>query len=612
MSSRPAAAVGLLLALAGAAPAQPAQQYNRAVPPDRSALDRLNLRTEWATYLPVGGQLDALVSVQTFDDQLFAQTRTGLLIAVDARSGRVQWTRELGSGGATRVVPVAVNAEYVFAANVTRLFAFYRTSGVVEFTYDMGSTPTVGLAADNEAVYAVLTIRSGTAGAQRLVAYELPRPIVLPDATRTAPVGSSRAPRPTDPVDELARRYPTGGVARLRGEPEGEVITRRPDRDAVVAGLSGGVSPSLATLHRVTPPYTLESGEISPSLAVVPNLRRPYHLRDEANRDIQKTPSLAVSPSVGAALALTDLRPKGVAPKTRWEYGLTSRVLFTPLQSPLRLWLAEDNKTFAALSKQKKTTEVAGSLFDQVAARPGQAGTIAYVPESDGSMLAVDLTTGNLFGGLATPWRTNVGGYLNHDPYVTHDAVYPSGEVSGVARIDRATGRVVWRTADRNADRVVAANREFVYIRERNGQLQVYDAARATTADGRALPLTSLPIPAFNLPVVNTASDRVYLAADTGLLVCLRDASDQYKAPVRMAPEVLVNPPLRFEGARPPAVGDTAAPPPIADPPPPKLEPAKDPRPAPAVPPKADPPPAKKEPAKKEPPKKGSGGMGGD
>jgi hypothetical protein len=47
---------------------------------------------------------------------------------------------------------------------------------------------------------------------------------------------------------------------------------------------------------------------------------------------------------------------------------------------------------------------------------------------------------------------------------------------------------------------------------------------------------------AFTVPVTNTVSDRLYFAADNGLLVCLRDASPKYAAPARMAPAVVVNP----------------------------------------------------------------------
>lgn len=572
MWSRPAAAAGLALLLAGTAPAQDVT-YSGTVPPDAAALDRMNLRTEWSTYLPVDGRRDTILLVQTFDDQLFVQTRAGQLIAVDARTGQVQWTANLGNGEPTSVYPLAVSGEFVYAANVTRLWAFYRATGVTEFVFDMGSFPTTGLAADDTGVYAVLSVKSGTAGSQRLVAYDRPRPIALVDPGRAAGAGDAdRRQRPPNPVDALTSRYPPdGGFRPPTAAPE--LARRARLTEAPLPGLGGGRSPSLAVTDKVTPPYRNEIPHATPSLDILPSLRPPYSLRDESSRFVQRTASIStIPPSVASALLLSNLRPQGVRPPVRWEYGLTSRVRFTPAQSPTRLWLAQENKTFLALSKEDKKTQVSGPLWDLVAAPPGQAGTLAYVPLADGSLVAVDLATGNLVGGLNSPWRTNVGGYPNHTPAVTADSVYAAGENSGVSRVDRATGDVSWRTADRAADRVVAANESFVYIRDRFGRLGVYDARRANLPGGRAAPLSTIDLPAFNVPVVNTVTDRVYLAADNGLMVCVRDASRRYDVPVRMHPAVDVNPPPRAGVSGLPPAKD--APPPNDQPP--ANEPKKD------------------------------------
>ena len=601
--SRPAAVAGLLLALVGVGPAQN-PTYSAPVPPDQAALDRLNLRTEWATNLPVDGRLDTVQMVQTVDDQLFVQTRTGRLIAVDARTGRVQWAASLGNGGATVVYPVAANAQFVYAANLTRLYAFYRATGVLEFVSDMGSAPTTGLAADNTGVYAVLTVRSGTAGAQRLVAFNLPRPIALADPNPAAGAAggvADRRDRPPNPVDALTTRYPSGGAARPAESaapstaPAGRVGGGV--REAPMAGLSGSRTPSLAASDRVTPPYSLEDQAIAPSLAVVPSLRQPYRLKDESSQYIQRTPSLAsIPPSVAAAIALTDLRPRGVSPPVRWEYGLGSRVRFTPTQSPGRLWLATEDRQFLALGKADKALQVSGPLWERVAAPPGQAGTMAYVPLADGTLVAVDLASGGLVGGLISPWRTNLGGYPNRTPLVTKDALFAAGDDSGVARVDRATGDVVWRTADRAADEPVGVTDAFVYVRDGQGRLAVYDALRPNLPNGRSAPLSRIDVAAFNVPVVNTVTDRVYLAADTGLLVCLRDAGRRYAVPTRMAPDISVNPVPKTGVAGVP--GKDAAPP--RDPAPRPADPKED------APPMKEPAPKKEAPApKKEAPKPG-------
>lgn len=564
MWSRPAAA-GLVLGLAALGSAQPPAPPTRAVPPDAAALARLNLRTAWSQYLPVAGGRDTIQLIQTIDDQLFVQTRTGQLIAIDARTGRVQWQVAMGNGGYTNVYPVAVNSRFVFVANVTRAYAFYRDTGVVEFTADLGTTPVAGLAADNRGLYAVLASQPGGAGAHRVVAYDLPNPIVLADTTKgPGAKAGEQVVRAGNPVDDLTRRYPAPGAVRSAGPVESARSATTGPMEAPADGYGGSRTPSLAVVPRVVPPYKTEGDHSSPSLAIVPSLRQPYRLHDEAGKSIQRTPSIGtIPPSVAAALALSDLRTSGVRPKTRWEYGLTTRVLYAPLLTPSRVWIVTDVKAYLGLSKADRTVEVSGSLWDQMAAAPAQAGTTAYGCLSDGTLVSVDLEGGNRFSGVDVRWRTNIGGYPNRTPVVTNDAVFAGGDHSGVARVDRATGALVWRT-DRQADQLLAVNQDFAYVRERQGKLLVYDARRATEpATGRAAPLTGLDLPEFNIPVVNTVSDRLFLASDNGLLVCLRDASAKYDTPVRMAPPVQVNrtPP---RAAAPPAGGmpkDGAVPP---------------------------------------------------
>src|SRR6516162_7269525 len=61
--------------------------------PSREALERLNLAVEWAVFLPIDGQKDSVDTVQVVDhNQMFVQTKAGLLLAVDTRSGQRLWS----------------------------------------------------------------------------------------------------------------------------------------------------------------------------------------------------------------------------------------------------------------------------------------------------------------------------------------------------------------------------------------------------------------------------------------------------------------------------------------------------------------------------------------
>jgi len=543
------AAAILLLAVALSAQAQTNNVYSRAIPPDKAAMEKLNLKIEWTAFIPVEGRRDTLTQIQTFDDQIFVQTRTGLLIVGDALTGRLQWTVQLGNGGYANSYPVAVNSQYVFVAHVTKLHAFHRYTGVVEFITDLGSPPTTGLAADETGVYCVVGMRTGSSGAHRVAVYNLPRPIAIPDAPK-GPANPNlppvKDPKAVNPVDNLMTRYAPAYMSRTNTPDDFGSSNRAKPQEVPVGGMTGSRTPSLTALPRITPPYTLTNEVYAPSISVLPSLRQPYRLRTDNQRDIQQSPSIGtIPPSVAASLLLSDLRPKNIEPPLRWEYGLTSRILYPAFLTPTRVWVMTDGKIIDALNKTDKKVEVQEPVADPISAPAGQAGLMAYVPLGSGYLVSVDASSGNLAGGANIYWRTPVGGICNRTPFVTDTRVYASGDNSGVVCVDRKSGEIVWRSDDA-ADRLIAANQEFVYIRDRQGKFLVYDAKRATDpARKRSAPLSGVDLSEFNVHIVNTASDRVYLAADNGLVVCMRDMSPKYARPVRICPEPLVNPPGR-------------------------------------------------------------------
>ncbi len=383
--------------------------------------------------------------------------------------------------------------------------------------------------------------------------YDLPRPITVNEPVK-GPVdalaqGAKKGA--TAPTDDLLKRY-SPGATQAAADAFDPIV--RPDvLQAPTIGYTGTKTPSVSTLPSVTPPYSLGNRAPSPALSTVPTMRQPYHLRLDSQKYIQQTPSLStIPPSIAAALLLSDLRPKGVEPPLRWEYALTSRVLYPVALTPTRAWVVTADNVVLALSKLNEKGKVVTEVSEQlpsvherpiaVAAAPATSGIIHYLPLANGTILAVEATSGNLSGGLAIKWRGDPGGLNNRTPFVTKGHLYAAGDNTGVVCLDRATGDLIWRS-DKSADRVIGATEELLYVRDRQGRFLVYDAKRATDPAGkRSGPLGSADFSEFGVHVVNTANDRVYLAADNGLIVCLRDANPKYAKPVRIWPAPDVNP----------------------------------------------------------------------
>lgn len=211
--------------------------------------------------------------------------------------------------------------------------------------------------------------------------------------------------------------------------------------------------------------------------------------------------------------------PKPIFPL--FDYRTRAQLELAPLVAPSNLLLADAKGRLTGVSKEAPV-ELWQFVADKpVLVPPAQHGELAYVASQDANLYALKIATGKL------AWRFTTGEPLAGKPAVTDEDVYVVPQGAGLYCLDRARGDTVWR--NRDAQRFLAVNPRFVYAADRNGRLLVLDRARGTqlsTYDGTR---------DFVYPVSNELTDRVFLAANDGLLVCLHDK--QYAKPVPMKKE---------------------------------------------------------------------------
>jgi outer membrane protein assembly factor BamB len=530
------------------APDVAAQLY--AVPPDRAALDRLRLAQEWYAYVPLLGQKDSIALVQVIDAELIvAQTRSGLVVGLDARTGAKQWTHRLPSPYVA-AYPVSVAGRFVFVANLATLVCLDRLTGQVEFTQNLTGSLSAGPTAAVVPVYGVRdnqTVAIGeravvfaSVNANRIVSFP------VPDAGRVAV--TAPPPPPLPPVPQPAPLPP-------------------PDTVAGDAGRNR--TPSITILPQIVPPYTLYGRQtrLTPSLSTLPSLSAPYTLNPEFLRYNQRTPSVGVlPPSVARAYELANLRAKAPDLTPNWVHGSTRRLGYEPIVSVAvpgvagaRVFATTTGPHVTALTADAGRVQLDFDLEAPIvapAAGPVAVGDLEFgvYALEDGAVVALDLTHGNR-DAPAVAWRTVVGGVRNQKPVLTADAVYVAGDGAGVAKLDLRTGEVLWRT-DGRADRVLAVAEQFVFARGRLGETLVYPR---TAPPGPAVPpLAVLPPAGYDVAVTNAATDRLILAADNGLVVSLRDALPRAIRPTLNTPPSVAaprnpNPPVVNPDSPPPA-----------------------------------------------------------
>jgi outer membrane protein assembly factor BamB len=221
-------------------------------------------------------------------------------------------------------------------------------------------------------------------------------------------------------------------------------------------------------------------------------------------------------------------------PNLLWDYEVDGRLEQAPLMWRNLLVLADNNGTFFTNSKYNRTIEYRFQADAPLAAPLAQHGGIAYVASREFNVFALDIEAGHIL------WRFTADRPILRKPMVTDEDIYISPVRAGMYRVNRQTGQEVWHTLE--ASLFLAHNKVFVYAMDRQGHLLILD--RAT---GR--PLTRFDFSAFVFPVSNELTDRIFLASNNGLLICLHDKN--YRKPY--AASVLEEPKPAAEEKKPAA-----------------------------------------------------------
>jgi outer membrane protein assembly factor BamB len=412
----------------------PSAIYSTPEVPSAAALRPLNLTVAWYRYVPTLGRRDTLLSIQLAGPDMLVQTRSGLVVRLDAETGAVHWRARVGTAyEAYRAL--SYNHRSVFVVNSNYLYALDRNDGSVQWRFRL-------------------------------------------------PAGISAAPV----VGELTLYLSSStGLLYSYSLPVTEALSARETGD------TGGTYSTLTEVHG-----TGRAGAIGPQ----PRLFWDAHTNLRLEHPPVQNPEsvLCVSPS-GRAVAYAKVPHEG-------SYGTTELYRF----------------------------QAEGAIT----AAPGSFGDEAYLGSQDANVYALHITSGRLL------WRYTAGTAITRRPVALENDVYVTSERDGLIRLDRPTGTPLWRIPDgrtfsegnRQADRFLAANNKFVYATDPSGRLLILDRKRGTL-------LSRFDTRDFRFPVPNEVTDRLYLAANNGLIVCLRDRDQTTPIRHRRSEEAVSEPPRK-------------------------------------------------------------------
>ncbi|MHB1426002.1 MAG: outer membrane protein assembly factor BamB family protein [Gemmataceae bacterium] len=243
-----------------------------------------------------------------------------------------------------------------------------------------------------------------------------------------------------------------------------------------------------------------------------------------------------------ASEASTAELPAGPQPVQAWSEVTSLRLELPLVLTPDRILIPAPSGNVQALSKLLTSTTTTTSSYRfpveaEIRVPAGYFDGAAYIAAQDGNLYALETSGGRLL------WRFTIGVPIIRRPVVTDEDVYLVASRLGMTRIDRATGLPSWRIprngglveSNASANFYLASNPKYVYALDASGCLLVIDRRRGVTLSG-------FDSTDFVYPISNDVTDRIYLAANNGLIVCLHDREYPRAIRHRQREEESVNP----------------------------------------------------------------------
>jgi outer membrane protein assembly factor BamB len=523
-----AVGVAALVPTMGTAQQRGTNTYAQPRLPDREELNRLNLRQSFSLTLPMDGPKDGVATMQLDNDLLIVQLRSGVVAVYDAETGASRWITQPGKTYPPIVPPVGTDDRWIIVSRDVHLHAYTRATGQLEWSFELPSVPSSPPVSDGDRLYITIS-------GNQFQAFNLPvRPTheVVKADDLLVDVKKKAEPRLDDKV-----KMP---------EPAPQAY---PARAMVTLSASGGSGfqaiASIAVLESVIPPFRLNSNtqQRAASIAVLPSPLPPFKL----NSDVQATPSITVVNRLTRVEELSLKHAPVVALSKAWTMALSFRVTEPAVPTVGPVIIASTGRRVIAANRLKSEQLSEFTASGNIVVPMGSFGNTIFVGTSDANVYAFD---GLRLGVL---WTYTTDAALVDKPMVAGSDLYLTTIDSQLYRLARENGESAWKDSrgnDRfvtNFQRFVAANTRFIYGIDKAGQLTVIGRDRGSQ-------MQKLDTNAFTSSLLNDQTDRIYLASNTGTMICLHD---------RDVPR-----PIRYP--RKPSTSE-APPPPAAEAPKPKL-----------------------------------------
>jgi hypothetical protein len=236
----------------------------------------------------------------------------------------------------------------------------------------------------------------------------------------------------------------------------------------------------------------------------------------------------------------------------RWQYKTGARIMYQPVSTGKVVIVASADASLYGLDAANRRMHFQFETDQPLSAPITQIGKLIFVATEDRKAYCLDAETGTL------KWELLSGLRIRQTPRVVEDFVYLRPEGYGLRCLSAKTGVPVW--TNRQALTFLAATPGVVYASDALGNVLLL-----SPKDG--VQIGAFSMRQFPIRVANERTDRLYLASDHGLIVCLRERDRDlplfHKSPEKgpILPEVTPDQPgaKSAAGAKKPPAGKKKA-----------------------------------------------------
>lgn len=203
--------------------------------------------------------------------------------------------------------------------------------------------------------------------------------------------------------------------------------------------------------------------------------------------------------------------PTGPQP-VRWYYQTNAPVSVPAQIHDDKIIAASEDGMLYAIGINRREPIFRYRTDAPVTAAVAVSGLKVFLASQDYNIYAIDVRTGETY------WRFTAGGPIRRPLVVVDDHLYVTPDDNGLHCLNCDTGERLWWHP--RASHFVAASGTRIYAGDRFGQLLLID--RRTGQE-----LGTWDTNAFQHRVQNDGTDRVYLATNDGLIVCMHEKSQK-------------------------------------------------------------------------------------